>query len=377
MRMIKFGPIHVFGSKAITACIAAFGVFVPLRSVSAQESKPFEMLVVGDSHISGQGLREKDKFYSMVRDWLKDEVFVSQEVELKVKAHAGSRISMHPEELAAMQKSGDDINKFHYAEANISSPTIKTQIDVARAEYENPRSVDLVLLSGCITDVLVADIVNPFYPKNKLSKRIKRFCGESMSELIAHTAASFPNAAIVVVGYFPIASDRSDMKVMLRYFLNIISLPPKLHFFFTNPISRLFLKILHKKIAARSRLWLRESNAVIGQAVGHFANENPQRKIFFVASPFSDDLSYGMKSSYLWEIGKDHRPNDDTYAERKTGCAKVFSEMRYQHYGRLSRKMCELSSVAHPNVEGSRAYAEAIKANLRPLFSNAGSTLAN
>lgn len=84
-----------------------------------------------------------------------------------------------------------------------------------------------------------------------------------------------------------------------------------------------------------------------------------------------------MKSSYLWEIGKNHRPNDDTYAERKVGCARVFSEMKYQHYGRLSRKMCELSSVAHPNVDGSRAYAEAIKVNLRPLLSNAGSTLAN
>ncbi len=377
MMMIKFAPIHILGSKAVLACIAAIGVIVPLKSALPQETKPFEMLVVGDSHISGQGLREKDKFYSLVRDWLKDELFDSRGVDLKVKAHAGSRISMHPEELAAMRKSGDDINKFYYVEANISSPSIMTQIDVAKAEYPDRGSVDLVMLSGCITDVLVADIINPFYPRTKLKKRINRFCGESMSDLIAHTAESFPNAAIVIVGYFPIASDRSDMKVMLRYFLNIISLPSKLHFFFSNPVSRLLLKILHKKIAARSSFWLRESNTVIGQAVDRFSRVNPQRKILFVTSPFTSDLSYGMKSSYLWEIGKNHRPNDDTYAERKVGCARVFSEMKYQHYGRLSRKMCELSSVAHPNVDGSRAYAEAIKVNLRPLLSNAGSTLAN
>ncbi len=377
MRMIKLVYTPTFRSKIIVACLAAIGAIVPLQSSLAQDSSPFEMLIVGDSHISGQGLREKDKFYSRVRDWLQREIIESREVKLKVKAHAGSRISMHPEELAAMQKSGDDINRFHYAEANISSPTIKTQIDVAKAEYSDPASVELVMLSGCITDVLVADIINPFYPKKKLSKRIKRFCGESMSDLIAHTAASFPNAAIVVVGYFPIASNRSDMKVMLRYFLNIISLPQKLHFFFTNPASRLLLKILHKRIAARSKYWVEESNNVIRNAIARFNRNHPQRKILFVASPFNEDLSYGMKNTYLWEIGKDHRPNDDTYAERKIGCAKVFSEIKYQHYGRLSRKMCELSSVAHPNVEGSRAYAEAIKASLRPILSNEDSKLAN
>lgn len=377
MMMIKFAPIHILGSKAVLACIAAIGVIVPLKSALPQETKPFEMLVVGDSHISGQGLREKDKFYSLVRDWLKDELFDSRGVDLKVKAHAGSRISMHPEELAAMRKSGDDINKFYYVEANISSPSIMTQIDVAKAEYPDRGSVDLVMLSGCITDVLVADIINPFYPRTKLKKRINRFCGESMSDLIAHTAESFPNAAIVIVGYFPIASDRSDMKVMLRYFLNIISLPQKLHFFFTNPASRLLLKILHKRIAARSKYWVEESNNVIRNAIARFNRNHPQRKILFVASPFNEDLSYGMKNTYLWEIGKDHRPNDDTYAERKIGCAKVFSEIKYQHYGRLSRKMCELSSVAHPNVEGSRAYAEAIKASLRPILSNEDSKLAN
>jgi hypothetical protein len=32
------------------------------------DSQPFEMLVVGDSHVSGQGLLEKNKFYYLVKN---------------------------------------------------------------------------------------------------------------------------------------------------------------------------------------------------------------------------------------------------------------------------------------------------------------------
>ena len=128
---IKLALTPTVRSKVIVACIAVIGAIVPFQPSLAQDNSRFEMLIVGDSHISGQGLREKDKFYSLVRDWLEDEVLDPQIVDLKVKAHAGSRISMHPEELAAMQKAGDDMNKFHYPEANISSPSIKTQIEVA------------------------------------------------------------------------------------------------------------------------------------------------------------------------------------------------------------------------------------------------------
>jgi hypothetical protein len=338
-------------------------------STFGQDLPPYEMLVVGDSHVSGQGLRQQNKFYFLVKEWLQNEVFgATRTVNLKVKAHAGSRISMHPEELAAMQKAGDDINKFHYAEANISSPTIRAQIDIARREYDNPDSVNLVMLSGCITDVLVADIINPFYPEKKLRERIRRFCGESMTGLLEHTRKTFPNARIVVVGYFPIVSRNSDIKTLARYFLKIISFPPKLQFFFTNILSRQFLKIFRNKMAKRSAIWLRESNREIREAVSKMNNGSDNSKVLFVESPITEEFSYGTKNSMFWEIGENHIPNDETYAERRAGCKPVFDEMKYQHYGRLSTRMCELSSVAHPNVTGSKAFAEAIKVKIESSY---------
>jgi hypothetical protein len=61
--------------------------------VFSDDSQPFEMLVIGDSMISAQGLQEKNKFYHLVKEWLQQEVFgTSRQVNLKVKAHSGSRI---------------------------------------------------------------------------------------------------------------------------------------------------------------------------------------------------------------------------------------------------------------------------------------------
>ena len=340
----------------------------------AQTRPEYNVLVIGDSHISGQGLSNENKFYSLVTDWIEKEVFAgSRTVNLNVKAHAGSRISLHPAELRSMQKAGDDINKSYYSEANISSPVIMQQVDAALREYEDPGDVNLVMLSGCITDVLVADIVNPFYPVGKLRKRISRFCGESMSRLLEKTTASFPNAQIVVIGYFPIASSQSDIDGLVRYFAKIVSFPPRLQFFFTNPLSRQFLKPLRGKIAKRSRIWVDESNREMRNAIARVNAGRDSQRIHFVESPIKERSSYGTKNTLLWEIGKNHLPNDETYAQRKINCAPVFKEMKYRHYGRLSTRMCELSSVAHPNVAGSSLFAEAIKNVLKAnIFGNEG-----
>ena len=350
--------------------LLAIGLVLPVAALS-QEARPFEVLVVGDSHISGQGLKPKNKFYSLVVDWLQDEVLgKDRKIDLKVKAHAGSRIDMHREELAKMKKVGDDFNKYYYDEANISSPSIRRQIDDAADEYRDPKSVELVMLSGCITDVLVGQIVNPFYPAKKLRERIKRFCGGSMNALLRHIADTFPNAKIVVVGYFPIASTKGDVRTMVRYFARIAAVPPKLQFVFTNPLSRPALALLRNRITKRSRIWVKDSDRHIQGAISALNSDLGEKRAIFVASPIPESASYATKNSLLWEIGPDHLPNDETYAERKVGCASVFTEMKYQHYGRKSTLMCELSSVAHPNVEGSKAFSGAITTALRSNFFN-------
>ncbi|MEO6051114.1 MAG: hypothetical protein ABIP78_07260, partial [Pyrinomonadaceae bacterium] len=155
-----------------------------------------------------------------------------------------------------------------------------------------------------------------------------------------------------------------------------ISFPPKLQSGLNNPLGRQFLKPLRNRMATRSRIWLTESNREMREAIAKINDGRDRRRAIFVESPIAEEYSYGTKKPQLWEISKNHLPNDETYDERKAGCAKVFSEMKYQHYGRLSKRMCELASVAHPNVEGSKAYAEAIKNSLKANVFNSQQNLA-
>lgn len=358
-----------FPAKLTALFAAVIGLFLATPAAGQQPSE-FNMLVVGDSHIAGQGLKTENKFYSLVRDWLERETFASKrKVNLKVKAHGGSRLNLHADELAKMLKAGDDITKYHYSEANISQPSIRMQIDDARREYPSGDTVDLVMLSGCITDVLVGNIVNPAVSIKKLRRDIASFCGEAMQGILEHITQTFPRAQVVVVGYFPIASRKSDLKKLTAYFLRIISFPRCLQCMFTNVVTRnLVMKPLRSKFARRSDIWVRDSDRAITDAVSKVNSKLSQPRIYYVPSPITADRSYGTKQTLLWEVELDQRPDDETYDERKAGCAVVFSELKYRHYGRFSKRMCELSSVAHPNVEGSRAFADAIKGKLKSIY---------
>lgn len=337
--------------------------------VFAQNNSDFNMLVVGDSFIWGQGLREEEKFYYLVKRWLEREVFgAARRVDLKVKAHSGARIYLHEDQLEKMREAGEDPEKFHYPEADISFPSITHQIDAARREYEKPESVKLVMLSGGITDLVVGNAVNPFLREGKMRDLIHRYSHAAMTNLLEHISNTFPAAYIVVVGYFPIVSTRSDVNKITKYLMKIVRFPHPLQFLLTNIFSKQFMKIVRKAVSERSRIWVFESNKELRDAVRQ-ANEKCKRtQILFVESPITEENCFATKNSLLFGMDKDNKPEDALYAERKRECPKVFREIKYKPFGFVSTRLCELASVAHPNAAGSIAYAEAIKARLKPIF---------
>lgn len=355
---------------------AATGLFLASRSVLSlpkfvfsNDSEAFEMLVVGDSHISGQGLQDKHKFYSLTKEWLQAEVFgENRQVNLKVKAHSGSRISLHADELEKMREAEDDINKFHHQEINISFPSITEQINVARKEYENAESVNLIMLSGGITDVLVANTINPFIKEKELRALVHKYCGEAMFGLLEHTSRTFPNATVAVIGYFPIISTKSDVNKISRYLFKVVKFPQLLQFALTNNLSKQFMKILRKKMAMRSRIWVKESNREIREAIARINAKFDKPRVIFVETPITEENCFGTKNSLLWETNADNLPNDERYNERKIECPKAFGELKFHHYGKLSVRLCEMAAIGHPNIEGAKAYSEAVKNNLKTIF---------
>src|SRR5262245_59563436 len=198
--------------KAVTAVFIATLVACP-PSLFAQSARPFDLLVVGDSLIWGQGLPEKDKIFTHVANWLREGAFGrAQKVDVKVKAHSGSTLKFHPDEAEAYRKAGRDETFYYKPEVNVSFPSTWKQIEVAASEYkaEGKNGADLILLSGCITDITVSKVLDPKGNDEQLKQWAKKYCHDDMLELLEQAARLHPGAAIAVVGYFPMISPKSN-----------------------------------------------------------------------------------------------------------------------------------------------------------------------
>jgi hypothetical protein len=354
----------------IASAAAAIGaVRVIPGSTLSSGSRPFEILVVGDSLMSAQGLRPEHKFSWLVKEWLEKDFFEGKRaVNYKSKAHSGARIRLHEDEASIMRKLGDDETRFHHPEVNLSYPCIATQLDVARREYNDPGAVDLILLSGGITNVLVANVVNPFLKRSELIELINQHCDSGMSSLLKRAGRIFPNAKVAVVGYFPIISTESEINQISRYLFKAVKFPHPLQFAFTNHMSKQFMKILRKKMADRSQLWVAESNRAFRNAIDSANDSLGTHRIVFVETPITPENCFGTKDSMLWQTDDRNLPADEMYSTRLVECPKAFDEIKYHHYGKLSLRMCELAAIGHPNIKGSIAYADAIKAKVRPIL---------
>lgn len=330
------------------------------------DSSDFDVLVVGDSFIWGQGLREDDKFYSLITRWL--EKIVNRPLRLTVKAHSGARIRLHDGQVEKMRKLGQPTDKFYYPEADISFPSITYQIDSARAEHADPDRVKLVMVSGGITDLVVGNAVNPFLKKSKFHRMVHTYCHDEMSNLLVRVTDSFPNATVAVFAYFPIISTRSDMNKVTKYLMKIVKFPHWLQWTLTNGLSKQFMKIVRKATTKRSRLWFSESNKELADAVAKTNARFTVPRVVLVPSPVTEETCFATPNSMLWSLDHDNHPEDDIYQERIEKCPQVFNEIKYKPFGPLSVRLCELASVAHVNKAGSIAYAEAAKPILEPLF---------
>src|SRR5918999_1774692 len=146
-------------AKAAAAAPLLLGLR-PFASAFAQGERPFEMLVLGDSVMWGQGLREEEKFYTKVREALEREV-VCRKVNLRVLAH--SEATILPKREFCPDAPG---------EVPARRPTINAEVELAVQDYAGAGvplgSVGLVVVDGGINDVTVARIINFLTPDDKI-----------------------------------------------------------------------------------------------------------------------------------------------------------------------------------------------------------------
>ncbi len=330
----------------------------------------FEFLVLGDSLVWGQGLEEEQKFYSLTKRWLADEVFAgTRTVNLNVKAHSGSTILLNEEETAALAPANRDALAAVHPEINVSFPSIKAQLDSAQNDYQIPANVDLVMLSGGIPEVGVANILNPFKSNEELRADIKLYCYEHMSALLAKTADAFPNATIAVIGYYPIITRYTPVKHIVNDVLELYNWPGWTKPLVNNRVKRLFWRRYRGKMIKRSQIWLEDSTWEFGRAVKAVNDAAGFEQAVLIEPPFTDANGYGAKETFLYKVGRRGRPADPMGEIRGKECRPELADLRRQTGLTYRTRFCELASIGHPTPQGSAAIAEAVKLAILPLLS--------
>ena len=338
--------------------------FAPARAPEA-----FNFLVVGDSLVSGQGLEEKNKFYYLVKNWLESEVFKNgREVKVNLKAHSGARIRLEPFETEELKKAGISEEKPFHGEVNLSFPSVWSQISAARKEYENPQRVDLMLLSGGVTNVGLSQILNPRGSNEELKRDIIKHCNGEMFSLLEYAARIFPEALIALVGYYPFLSKETPSDRIFNNVLEVYDVPNYLKPVVNNPLNRRLLKSYRNKMVERSLIWATDSTREFQRAVDRLNAQAGRQRAIFVASPLKEENSIGATKAMLYEVGKNDRAQDARAAERKAACRETLGDLEKKTRLEFRERRCELATIGHPTPEGARAYALAIQNALKPLF---------
>src|SRR5882762_9891680 len=112
--------------------LVVFLVLAPTRAradcpnqVQPAGDDPLHMLVIGDSIMWGQGLRDEEKFSTRVQCWLEEKT--NRPVKVQVEAHSGAVISGTTSGQAPFTSNDHEVN--------LSAPTINEQLDHAIKSY--------------------------------------------------------------------------------------------------------------------------------------------------------------------------------------------------------------------------------------------------
>ena len=364
---------------AFALVLAASAVFCQntQTSIDQQAARPLNMLVLGDSIIWGQGLKAEHKSWYQVKLWL--EANTGRTVVEKVEAHSGAVIE---------RSSLTDNLTATNPEVNVGLPTVHDEIDDALRFYGDGARVNLVLLSGCGSDVGAQNLLSAS-GSEEIYRLTEAKCSSPMERLLRRITTSFPSAEVIVTGYYPFFSEqtRNDfiMKALTR------------KFFKTNPgAPKMSSREVLERLTANSKEWYQASNKALAEAVRKVNAElgGERGRVMFARIEFSPDYSFAARRTRLWGLnrspfrmalvvlsfGKILLPsNDEVRRQRAASCDEVYkrqpNETPEQKKERQNGHMlCRYAALGHPNREGALLYADAITNLLKPTLGVIGSS---
>jgi lysophospholipase L1-like esterase len=287
-----------------------------------------QLVVFGDSVEWGQGLLDGQKFSSQLAKRLS--------LTVNMQAHSGATIGIGD---AHAGRCGPEV-PLHY-------PTVVQQVQGFQGD---PASVSWILVNGGINDISIEVILNPLTHDDRLRFLIQKHCHDDMLALLKMILARFNNPAtrIVVTGYFPIFSSKSDLAKILPFLSAIsIAVPPQL----ADELSQRFAR----ESVDNAMIFWKESRTQLQAAVADLQSS----RVVFVDAPFTEDNSMFTDSSWLFNV---HfmidpfglQPEDAVAADRRKACVQCHP------LDPFAQAVCFIASAGHPNPTGANAYFTAI-----------------
>jgi lysophospholipase L1-like esterase len=293
----------------------------------------FTILALGDSVMWGQGLLEKDKFHTQVKNEVAN--IAKTNVTLCVYAHSGAKIA---------HQSEDATSAGLWGEIPMPYPSIHAQLDKAKGELK-PADVRLVLVDGGINDVDVMEIVSPnpvpwIDKAAQIRERTRQLIEKPMANLLIEILDAFPNTFVVVPGYYQIVAEWSNADMAA----DILA-----------PLTLTVSILAFKTMVLHSEAFHQASTGALQGAVATANARHGEKRVFYAHPNLSAVHALGTVTSYLWS-GED----DPLYNGRKAWL---------QINGRGFDPTTERASMGHPNVQGARMYTAAIMQQVR-AFAN-------
>ena len=382
----RFHFMKLIAPPAKLFSVTAIAVLLLFSNAYSQIAKdpPINLLVLGDSISWGQGLKDEHKASTLVKSWLAQQT--GREVVQTIEAHSGAVIG-------AAEKSADaaglDAARALDGELSRAYPTINDQIDYAVSAFGNPARVDLVIVNGCINDLDARRLLNAAYSPDNIREVAQAKCGPPVEALLRRIAGTFTSAHVVVIGYYPILSEKSAndlfMRALAKRFYSPAPGAPKLND-----------KALRARLIAISREWYQVSDQMLSTAArkvdADLIAKGSHQRVLFADAGFRTEDAFAAKQTRLWSfdaswirkmlvvftLGRVQlRSNDELRSYRSDLCKNLIkkssNETPEQKMDREDRMMrCRLAAVAHPNRKGAAMYAEAIGNLLKPLILEAG-----
>jgi lysophospholipase L1-like esterase len=329
----------------------------------AQQPRPLNLLVLGDSISWGQGLKTKNKSWYHVKVWL--EKNTGRPVIERIEAHSGAVIE---------RASATDSLTATNPEVNVGLPTVNDELDSALRFYSDRSKVDVVLISGCGNDVGLLNLLNAS-GREEVDRMTEAKCGAPVEKLLHRILTAFPMAKVVIIGYYPFFSEKTRNDFVLKALAK--------RFLKTNPgAPKMNRKDVLERLTANSQAWYQASNKTLAEAVrkvnaGFGAG---RQRVGFVKIDFPPEYSFAAKETRLWGFDRSPfrmmlvflsfgrillPPNDEVRSQRKASCDAVFRRQPNETTEQKTERkrlflLCRYAALGHPNRKGALLYAAAI-----------------